>query len=135
MLEELDPERIEAGLPNPENQTENQKRIRQDNFDLVLMLSQTGARYNEIATLRWSQVDLTERTIDLQRSKTNNQASVYMTDAVFDLLVTRFKHRINDLYVFCDKTGTTHRKYSPIAIRKAFERAGLEGFSMHDLRH
>ena len=58
-----------------------------------------------------------------------------MTDAVFDTLVARFKDRINDTYVFCDKTGTTHRKYSPIAIRKAFERAGLEGFSMHYLRH
>ena len=135
LLEELNPLRQEAGLPNLENQTESQKRIRQDNFDLVLMLSQTGARYNEIATLRWSQVDLTERRFDLQRSKTNNQTSVYMTDDVFEILATRFKDRINDKYVSCDKTGTTHRKYSPIAIRKAFERAGLEVFSMHDLRH
>jgi integrase len=41
----------------------------QDNYDLVLILMDTGARYSEIANLKWEQINLTDKTINLWRSK------------------------------------------------------------------
>ena len=62
---------------------------RQDNWDLVVMLLDIGARYSEIAELTWQQVDLKDKTILLKRSKTNNKAVLYMSNRVFQVLKLR----------------------------------------------
>ncbi len=40
------------------------KRNLQDNYDLIILLLDTGARYGEIAKLKWEQIDLKKRTIN-----------------------------------------------------------------------
>lgn len=91
LLRELDPKRIYG--PNhqqdPRFLTIEKRQARQDNHDLVISLLDTGARYGEIASLEWTQIDLENRTIQLQRSKTDNQSILYMTDRLYGVLMRR----------------------------------------------
>jgi len=106
-----------------------------DNYDLVVLLLDFGARYSEIAELKWEQVDLELQSINLIRSKTNNQATLLMSNRVYDVLKRRFKNKVSDIWVFTDKTGKNPRKHSTISIRKAIKNAGIDDFRVHDLRH
>jgi len=59
-----------------------------------------------------------------------------MTDQVFSTLTNCLQNQDHPTWVFTDISGGNHRKYASIPIRKAIKSiAGLEGFSLHDLRH
>lgn len=108
---------------------------RQDNFDLVRLLIDLGCRYSEAAEMQWSQVNLTDKTIHLKRSKTNNEAILYMSNRVYQLLKSRFENKVSNTWVFTDKTGNAPRKHSTISIRRAIANAGIDDFRVHDFRH
>ena len=131
LLHELDPNRRVSGLSNS-----GRARIQgymQDNYDLIVPLLDTGARYSEIANIQWSQINLAERTISLWRSKVSNESIIFMTDRVHDIL-TRRSLSPSGVHVFTNKAGAA-RGYSSVAIRKAFSRAGLTDCTIHTLRH
>jgi len=133
LLLELDPSRQVNGLPSPENRSKEQQRFIQDNYDLIVLLMDTGARYGEIANIGWSQINLTEKTISLWRPKVRNESVIFMTDRVHAILQRR-KISANGEFLFTNKSGK-RRGYSSIAIRKAFRRAGLKDCTIHTLRH
>ncbi|MBL4682554.1 MAG: site-specific integrase [Pseudomonadales bacterium] len=137
LLRELDPDKVFGNTHqhDPENLTPEKLQARIDNRDLVIALLDTGCRYSEIAQLKWSDVDTDDGTINLYRSKTNNSSILYCTDRLLITFRNRFKHRRSDEYIFTDKSGKSHRNHSTIAIRKAFDRAGLKDVRVHDLRH
>lgn len=108
---------------------------RQDNYDLVVLLLDIGARYSEVAELSWQQVDLINKTILLKRSKTNNEAVLYMSNRVYQVLKRRSESKVHQKWIFTDKSGNNPRKHSTIAIRRAIENAGIEDFRVHDFRH
>ena len=108
---------------------------RQDNYDLVVLLLDIGARYSEVAELSWQQIDLTNKTILLKRSKTNNEAVLYMSNRVYQVLKRRSESKVHQNWIFTDKSGNNPRKHSTIAIRRAIENAGIEDFRVHDFRH
>jgi len=133
LLRELDPSRYQKGVSHD---TRNQALIRQDmqdNYDFVVLLLDTGARYSEIAKLRWTQVDLACRIIHLWRPKVSNESILYLTYRAFELLSRRAKNS-NSRFVFENRNGKA-RNYAPISIRKAFHRAGLSDCTIHTLRH
>ena len=105
----------------------------QDNYDLIVLLLDTGARYSEIANIQRSQINLAERTISLWRSRVSNENIIFMTDRVHDIL-TRRSCSTSGLHVFTYKAGAA-RGYSSFAIRKAFCRVGLTDCTIHTLRH
>lgn len=129
LLQELSPIRKSNGLGG----SGAVRRHMMDNYDLVVMLLDTGARYGEIAGLTWQQVNLRERSIDLWRFKVNNQSTLFMTDRVAGILERRWQARIGE-FVFTNKSGGP-RGYAVDAIRKAFRRAGLDNCTAHTLRH
>lgn len=133
LLKELDPARTARGLCNIDRQSDERKRTQQDNYDLVVLLLDTGARYSEIANILWTQISLGEKTIHLLRSKVGNQSNLYMTTRVEQILRRRVQSRCSP-YVFSSKSGGP-RGYRTIAIRKAFDRAGLQDCTIHTLRH
>ena len=106
----------------------------QDNYDLVVCLLDTGARYGEIANIRWEYIDLDGRVIRLWRSKVKNESLIYMTTRVFDIFQRRFKARESSDFVFTNKAGGP-RAYQAKGIRAAVKRAGIDNFTIHDLRH
>ncbi|MCA8296662.1 tyrosine-type recombinase/integrase [Burkholderia sp. AU30198] len=72
----------------------------QDNLDLVTLLLDTGARYMEIAQMRWPQVDLEEGVIYLYRSKVDNEGGLRLTKRALDVLKQRRASTWPRTYVF-----------------------------------
>jgi integrase len=132
-LANLDPKREGTGLrPYPERDAET-KRCLQDAYDLVILLLDTGARYSEIANIEWSRINLEDRSINLWRPKVQNEAVLYMTDRVYDVLSRRAQTRTSP-YVFQNRKGGP-RGYVSQSIRKALRKAGLNDCRIHTLRH
>lgn len=75
-------------------------RSASDNLDLVTMLLDTGARYEEVAGLRWPQVDLEGAVIHLYRSKVDNEGGVRMTKRVLAILKHRREETRGRTFVF-----------------------------------
>lgn len=133
LLHELNPDRESNGLAPSAGRLPKRQQWMQDNYDLVVILLDTGARYSEIADIGWKQIDLQERSIHLWRSKVQNESVIFMTDRVAAIVERRSKVRTTE-YLFSSKSGGP-RGYSAIAIRKAFRRAGLGDCTIHTLRH
>ena len=133
LLAELDPNRKAKGIPPQHKRPPHILRELQDNYDIVVMLLDTGARYGEIAKLTWEQIDLDKRTINLWRSKVFNESIIFMTTRVHQILLRR-KSSTNNHHVFTNRDGGP-RKNSNIAIRRAIRRAGLKDCTIHTFRH
>jgi integrase len=123
-LDELDPNKKDAAgrWLDPQNRP---KRL--DQYDLAVTLLDTGARYSEIANLLKDVVDLKARTINLYRSKVDNEGLILMTDRLYAIMERRMdKTRADNPYVFPargDAEGP--RSYAVKGIKAAFERAEL----------
>ncbi|WP_108461483.1 tyrosine-type recombinase/integrase [Devosia naphthalenivorans] len=133
LLSELEPGRSSNGLAACEERSEALSQALQDNHDLVVLLLDTGARYSEVAGLLWDHIDLEDGSIKLWRSKVQNESVLFLSKRAAELLQRR-KRASTTPYVFTNKNGQA-RGYSVIALRKAFDRAGLHDCTIHTLRH
>ena len=95
-----------------------------DLYPFVLFALTTGARKGEIAALEWAQVDLKRRWAIFPRTKNGEARGVPLTSAVCSLLETR--KRSGGRVFSVDITAAWHT---------AIDRAGIENFRFHDLRH
>lgn len=138
----LSDEEIQAVLDelHPDKQFDNwhigdeARRFRQDAYDLWVIFCGTGARFTEISKLEWSQINLRNRTIQLYRSKVDNESNLVMTDAVYEVFKRRSGNKLSPTYVFPNRKGEA-RGYTGTAIRKAIKRAGLKDVTPHCIRH
>jgi len=108
--------------------------MRQDNYDLVILLLDTGARYGEIAGITWDRIDMEENTINLWRPKVKNESIICMTSRVHEVLLRRSKEKQTE-YVFTNEKGDGPRNHATSGIKKAMKRAGIKDFTIHDFRH
>ncbi|APA71050.1 integrase [Janthinobacterium sp. 1_2014MBL_MicDiv] len=145
LLRELDPNTVRSGVKTLEARTPEMQRNIQDNYDLVIMLLDTGCRYSEAANLPWTAVNLEAGTLNIYRSKVNNEDVLFMTDRLREVVLRRHADRRPDArYLFENKLGTA-RGYAAQAIKKAMDRAGMNDpdvvkekggkVTMHTLRH
>ena len=135
ILERLKPNQMGQGMPIQDPLSIKYRQM-QDNYDVCLMLMDTGCRYSEIAGLKWSDVDLKKTQIRVWRGKTKSETHLFMSDNIISLLNRRLRHNPHPKWIFTDSTGKSHRKYTTISIRKAIKGIeGLENFNVHDLRH
>jgi integrase len=100
---------------------------------IIRLLAFTGARRNEIESLKWSEVDLARNVLRLEDSKTG--AKVIPLAPAAKLILAEAPHIEGSPYVFPAVSGEGH--YQGIgkvwrAVRKA---AKLEDVRLHDLRH
>lgn len=133
LLKSLDPQRSVKGLAPYEQRTDELRQEMQDIQDLVIVLLDTGARHTEITTLKWDAVNLQDRTIRLWRPKVQNQSILFMSHRVHDLLTRRYQNA-SSAYIFTNSQGDA-RQYRANTFRRAFDRVGLRGYSIHTLRH
>lgn len=135
LLADLDPERplsVRGGGvedPDPQNRPLALRYAqRVDNYDLVIMLLDTGARFGEIAGLTWTRVDKAEfKTIELVRTKVGNRSVLTMTDRASAILRRRYEARKNSRFVF-PGNGEGDRdepRHWTAAIRRAMDRVGI----------
>lgn len=105
-----------------------------DVLNIVTVALLSGLRKRNVLQLKWEQIDLTLRTIELL--KTENKGKKYIklpiADSLYDLLITLNPKPKG--YVFINPK--TNKPYTDIkkAFNNALERAGIDDFHFHDLR-
>jgi len=100
---------------------------------IVITALNTGMRRGEILGLRWSLIDLENRKIRLTDTKNNESRIVPINETLHELL-TDLAEEANSDYVFANGNGMP-RKDIRGGFRSAMEKAGIENFTFHDLRH
>lgn len=133
LLAELDPLKVHKGMASLEKQTPLMKRMKQDAYDFVVTLLDVGARYDEIASIEWSQINMKEKLVRLIRGKVDNESTLYMTDRLYEIMLRRSQNKDSEQYVFTNKDGGP-RNYNPRALQSAIRRAGIENCSFHTMR-
>jgi len=99
----------------------------------VRLLLLTGARLNEVLTLKWSYVDLERKLLLLPDSKTGQKA-IRLNDAAVDVLKAIPRLKTNP-HVFPGRKDGEHIVNLQKPWRRIREAAGLEDVRLHDLRH
>ncbi|MHB2015330.1 MAG: tyrosine-type recombinase/integrase [Candidatus Xenobia bacterium] len=102
----------------------------------VQIARHTGLRRSEQLELRWERIDLVRRVIRVPKSKHGEARYIEINDVVLDILQT-MPSRLKSAWVYPGSSSDGHAGES--IFRKPFEaaveRAGLDDFTWHDLRH
>ncbi|MGB7207371.1 MAG: tyrosine-type recombinase/integrase [Pyrinomonadaceae bacterium] len=99
---------------------------------IVIFALNTGFRRGEIFDLKWFDVDFSRGLIQIRESKANRKRVVPMNETIRTLLNGLVR---SSEYVFpSPKTGVRLNQIKR-SFRRAIEKAGLEDFRFHDLRH
>ncbi len=100
---------------------------------IIRLLALTGARKSEIATLKWSEVDLERGYLRLATSKTG--AKVLPLGAPACQVLAEVPRLDDSIYVFPASTGTRHFQGTERVWAKIKQAAGFPNLRLHDLRH
>ncbi|HEX2243936.1 MAG TPA: integrase family protein [Gammaproteobacteria bacterium] len=98
--------------------------------DYLLWVLFTGMRKEEAARLKWSDINLEDRTFTIKDPKNRDHASLPLPNFLYDLLC---KRPANTEYIFpgLDKSGYLGDMH--YWIRKVTDQSGVQ-FTLHDLR-
>lgn len=102
-------------------------------INIMRLWALTGCRRNEIAALKWSEVDFDRACLSLEDSKTGRSVRPLAGAAI--LLLRSVEQTRGSLYVFPSETGNTYYQGTKRFWAKVVRRAGLEGVTPHTLRH
>lgn len=102
-------------------------------INIIRLLALTGARKNEIARLKWSEIDRAMGMLRLEDSKTGAKV-IRLGSAALKLIEGLLAN--GSIYVFPDrkdpKRPIANLDWAWVGVRK---RAGMEDLRIHDLRH
>jgi len=107
-------------------------------YPIVIIALSTGARYSEILHLRWRDIDLERGVARLEKTKNQERRALPLTHLALEQ-VKLLRSALEEApepkaFVFARADGK-----APMEIRKhwyaAVEKAGIEDFRFHDLRH
>jgi len=100
---------------------------------IVIIALHTGMRKGEILGLKWRDVDIQRKTINLLDTKNGEKRYVPMNDIAIKTIVAVPKHR-DSAYIFCNQKGEPYGD-----IKKSFltavDKSDIINFHFHDLRH
>ena len=108
-----------------------------DLFLVVALALGTGMRKGEIMSLRWKDMNFSDgkAIIFLEKTKNGRPRSILITGLLLNLLQNRRANQRGDSLLFPSPNCPSR----PIDIRsaweKALDKAGIEGFVFHGLRH
>ena len=102
-------------------------------FKLILL---TGSRVEEIASLRWDEIDFKERTINLPSSRTKNKLAhiIPLNELAFEIIEKSPK--LHNIYLFPAQNNIEPLKTEGFsqAITRLLENTNIEKFVPRDLR-
>lgn len=102
-------------------------------LDIMRLWALTGCRRDEIASLKWSEVDFSEGCLRLGESKTGKSVRPLGAAA---LAVLRSIGPVDDSdYVFPSETGKSFFQSYRTPWKRVIEKADLPGVTPHTLRH
>ncbi len=111
------------------------KAQRLENFDLVRLLYETGARYSEIALLRWTQVDLVAGTVHIKRAKGSVDGVLNMTKTMREILTRRRQMEKGDVVFSSKQRQNNESKWMRAAVARAALDQTHGTVTIHTLRH
>ncbi len=105
--------------------------------DIILFNLHTGLRQDELLSLLWDRVDLFRKTILIADTKNGKPRTIPLNKTALGILESKSRViSIRSRIVFHSKSGTKIDKHN---LRRAFvtakERASIEDFTFHGLRH
>jgi integrase len=105
-------------------------------YFLVVLALSTGARHGELITLHWRNVDFKRNVIVLHDTKNKERRVLPLAHHALELIVARYQSRdaVTDL-VFPSPYDPKRPWESQASWKTAVDKAGLEDFRFHDLRH
>lgn len=143
-LSDAEVDKLLAAL-DPNNGAFRERRKAQDNLDFTVMLLHTGARENEIGTMKLSQIDQAAGTITINRSKGGTDTTLRMSNAVVELVARRMvaaEHELLEAQTLHGRVGNGYLfperakgRYNNEFLGKAAVRAGLKDVTCHVMRH
>lgn len=100
---------------------------------IVITALNTGMRKGEILALKWQEVDLHHRKITVKKPKNNEVRVIPINETLYQELSELYEDSDSD-YVFANGDG---QRFGDIkkGFSLALERAEIEDFHFHDLRH
>lgn len=101
--------------------------------DFLLIALFTGMRRNEIAALRWEQVNLEERALHIPKTKNGDPLDLPLADYLVTLLRNRKKQAGRSPWVFPSSGKKGHIVETKKFTARVTERSGVS-FTLHDLR-
>jgi integrase len=104
-----------------------------DARDFLLVALFTGMRRNEIATLRWENVDLIGRTLTVPKTKNGDPLVLPLSGYLADLIAKRRETVGQTEWVFPGPGATGHIVETKSFTRRVSVASGVS-FSLHDLR-
>lgn len=101
---------------------------------MVLIAITSGARYSEIANLKWQNIDFINRLYHFLDTKNGDDRGVPISSIAYKALQEFGKvSQLKSDYVFANKNGG--KIYFRDLFYKAIENAEIKDFHFHDLRH
>tara|TARA_R110000868_G_scaffold411035_1_gene701449 strand:+ start:24324 stop:25409 length:1086 start_codon:yes stop_codon:yes gene_type:complete len=104
-------------------------------YSIVVIAVSTGARINEIKTLKWENVDFERNLIRLEDTKNDERRSVPLVHKAKELLQELYKKRRDDTELLFPRPDGTKPVATEIQWNQALSEANIENFRFHDLRH
>lgn len=101
--------------------------------DFMLIALFTGMRRNEIAGLRWENIDLEARAIHLPKTKNGDPLDLPLAGYLVDLLLDRKAAAARSPWVFPSASASGHIVETKKFTDRVTARSGVE-FTLHDLR-
>lgn len=105
--------------------------------EITIFALSTGMRRSEILDLEWPYVSVERRTATIMKSKNGERRTIPLNKRALEILKKKAKVRyLKSSFVFPSKVGTRigNRNLSR-AFSDAVQKAGIENFTFHDLRH
>lgn len=104
---------------------------------IVVVALGTGLRISNIIDLTWKQVDMSSRTICLEKTKNKKPVSIPMLDSVYETLVgLRQGSHVSLVRVFTKPSGESYNRHE---VSRAFKAVclglGMKDMNFHGLRH
>lgn len=101
--------------------------------DFLILALFTGMRRNEVARLRWEQIDLPERALHIPKTKNGDPLDLPLSDFIVELLRDRKARAGSSPWVFASNGRTGHIVETKKFTSRVAERSGV-AFTLHDLR-
>ncbi len=105
--------------------------------EIIAFALNTGMRLGEILSLTWKAVDLNRRTATIFKSKNGERRTIPLNEMASEVLKGRAKvrSRKTDLVFFNENHAVYDYSNPEKAFRSALDKAKIQDFRFHDLRH
>jgi integrase len=133
-LSKEDLQKLYAELDPTKGKDQTIKAAKQDNYDLVRLLYETGCRITEITTMRWSQINFANSSVFVHRLKGSVDNTIGMTKTMREIF-TRRKTFENGDYAKALSTSNQNTQWFGGAVKRAALDVSRGSITPHTLRH